>query len=251
MLAGMTSVVPDDDALPRQPRPVGRPARIDHDAIARAVIEIGYEDATMKRVAEVLGVSVPGLYYYVRGRDDLLRVAAEYSLARVPMPVDQDQHWAQWLREWARYTRSSMAEPEVMDVYREGGVDAERMVEVIGSTLDVLCRHGFTPAQALEAWDATSRVAVGSAVGDQREDALTKAGRSWPGLLREILEQRAADEQPTLRALTARDWAVDRDASFESRITTMLIGLAVSFDLPVDDAVLGRSAARPRRGGRR
>lgn len=249
MLAAMTSVAPDDDAAPRPARPVGRPARIDHDAIARAVIELGYEAATMKRVAEVLGVSVPGLYYYVRGRDDLLRVAAEYSLARVPMPVDHGQHWAQWLREWARYTRSSMAAPEVMDVYREGGVDAERMVDVIGSTLDVLCRHGFTPAQALEAWDATSRVAVGSAVGDQREDALAKAGRPWQAQLAEVLARRDADAHPTLRALTAHEWDVTRDASFERRITTMLIGLAVSFDLPVDDAVLDRPP--PRRARRR
>src|SRR5680860_692408 len=145
----MTSVAPPDDtpgtASLRAARPVGRPARIDRDAIARAVIEIGFEVATMKRVAEYLGVSVPGLYYYVRGRDDLLRVAAEYSLARTPLPVDRGQHWADWLREWARYTRSSMSEPELMDLYRSGGVDTDRMVDVIGSTLDVLCRHGFTP----------------------------------------------------------------------------------------------------------
>src|SRR5215207_10003264 len=97
------------------PRPVGRPARIDRDSIARAVIEIGFEDASMKRVAEHLGVSVPGLYYYVRGREDLLRLAAEYSLARTPLPVDQGQHWAVWLREWARYSRDAMAEPELME----------------------------------------------------------------------------------------------------------------------------------------
>src|SRR6478736_6140386 len=127
----MASIAPRDGT----PRPVGRPARIDRDAIARAVIEIGFDDATMKRVAEHLGVSVPGLYYYVRGRDDLLRLAAELSLANVPMPVDEGQHWARWLREWARYTRSSMAEPELMELYRSGGVDTDRMVDVIGSTL--------------------------------------------------------------------------------------------------------------------
>jgi len=229
------------------PRPVGRPARIDRDAIARAVIEIGYDDATMKRVAEHLGVSVPGLYYYVRGRDDLLRLAAEYSLARTPMPVDEGQHWARWLREWARYTRSAMAEPELMDHYRDGGVDTDRMVDVIGSTLDVLCRDGFTPEQAMVAWDATSRVAVGSAVADQRERALTDAGRPWIARIHAALVHRGPDEQPTLRALTASRAALGSDETFEESLTTMLIGIAVRFDLPVDDDVLDRTNPKSRR----
>src|SRR5687768_13475135 len=100
------------------PRPVGRPARIDRDAIARAAIEIAYDDATTKPVAEHLGASGPVLYYCARRPDDLLSLGAAYSLARVPMPVDSGQHWARWLREWARYNRSAMSEPELMDHYR-------------------------------------------------------------------------------------------------------------------------------------
>ena len=242
----MTSVAPRDDA----PRSVGRPARIDHDAIAQAVIEIGFEDATMKRVAEHLGVSVPGLYYYVRGRDDLLRLAAEYSLARTPLPVDVGQHWATWLREWSRYTRASMAEPELMDLYRSGGVDTDRMIDVIGSALDALCRHGFTPEQALLAWDATSNVGLGSAVADLRERALTTAGRPWLARVHAALAQRDPEEQPSLRALVDRGGGADRDDAFEERLTTMIIGLAVRYDLPVDDEVLGRSRP-PRSAGRR
>lgn len=242
----MASVAPDDARTPAGPRPVGRPARINRDAIARAVIEIGYEAATMKRVAEHLGVSVPGLYYYVRGRDDLLRLAAEYSLARTPMPVDEGQHWAQWLREWARYNRSSMREPELLDLYREGGVDTDRMVDVIGSTLDVLHRDGFTPDQALAAWDAVASLALGYAVNDQREQALTDAGRPWFARVHAALAHRQPDELPTLRALTAAGDAPGRDESFEDRITTVIIGLAVRFDLPVDDDVLGRPPRRSR-----
>jgi len=233
------------------PRPVGRPARIDRDAIARAVIEIGYDDATMKRVAEHLGVSVPGLYYYVRGRDDLLSLAAAYSLARVPMPVDSGQHWARWLREWARYNRSAMSEPELMDHYRDGGVDSDRMIDVIGETLDVLVRHGFTPEQAMTAWDAIGSLALGSAVADQREQALTEAGRPWFARIHAALAHRGPDEQPTLRALTATGAVLDRDDAFEERLTTMLIGIAVRFEHEVDDEVLGRPTPKRRRGPKR
>jgi AcrR family transcriptional regulator len=240
-------------ASPDEPRGVGRPARIDRDAIARAVVEIGFEDATMKRVAEHLGVSVPGLYYYVRGRDDLLRLAAEYSLARTPMPVDRGQHWATWLREWANYTRDSMAEPELLDLYRDGGVDADRMVDVIGSALDVLVRDGFTPEQALVAWDAANCVAMGSAVADQRERALTEAGRPWFARLHATLARRGPDEQPVLRALVDSGGNGPHDL-YDERVTAVVVGLAVRFGLPVDDEVLGVEAApapgRRGRGGR-
>jgi AcrR family transcriptional regulator len=237
----MTSVAPRDDA----PRSVGRPPRIDHDAIAQAVIDIGFEDATMKRVAEHLGVSVPGLYYYVRNREDLLRLAAEYSLARTPLPVDQGQHWATWIREWARYTRASMSEPELLDLYRSGGVDTDRMLDVIGLALDPLCRDGFTPEQALFAWNATSSLGLGCAINDIRERALTSAGRPWIVRIHAALAQREDDDQPALRALANLD-STDVDEGFEERLTTMVIGLAVRFDRPVDDQVLGRE--RPRRG---
>jgi AcrR family transcriptional regulator len=244
----MANAAPESGPPPGPPRPVGRPARIDRDAIARAVIEIGFDDATMKRVAEHLGVSVPGLYYYVRGREDLLRLAAAYSLARVPMPVDEGQHWARWLREWARYNRSAMSEPELLNVFLEGGVDPDRMVDVIGNTLDVLCRDGFSPDQALAAWDAVSGVALGTAVADLREQALTDAGRSWLARVHAVLAQRGPDEQPTLRALTTTE-PPSRDEAFEERVTTMLIGIAVRFDLPVDDEVLGRPTRAARRTG--
>src|SRR5690606_37828697 len=92
------------------PRRVGGPPRIDRAAIARAVTEIGLDEVTVKRVADHLGVSVPGLYHHVRGRDDLLRLAAEHSLARLRLPEDRGQHWAVWLREWARYARAAFAE---------------------------------------------------------------------------------------------------------------------------------------------
>jgi hypothetical protein len=140
-----------------------------------------------------------------------------------------------------------MAEPELLDLYREGGVDTDRMVDVIGSTLDVLCRDGLTPEQAMAAWDAVSSLALGYALNDQRERALTEAGRPWFARIHATLAHRGADEQPTLRALTAGGEPPDRDQVFEDRITTVIVGLAVRFDLPVDDDVLGRPRARSRR----
>src|SRR3954452_16282727 len=92
------------DAPPGQPpRRVGRPPRIDREAIAKAAHEVGLGNLTLKAVAERLGVSVAGLYHHIDGRDDLVRLATEYTVMRVKVPEDRGQHWAVWLLEWATY----------------------------------------------------------------------------------------------------------------------------------------------------
>lgn len=176
------------------PKRLGRPPRIDLDAIAAAALDIGFEDVTMRRVAERLGVSVPGLYHHVRGRDDLLRLAAERALARVALPVDDGRPWDEWLRAWARYIRSALsARPELVQHFMVGGLDDERLDEVIGIALGALHRHGFDAAGADTAWRTVSAFALGVAVEDIRERT---AGRP-----------------------------ID-DARFEDRLTTVLRGVA-------------------------
>src|SRR5205085_1841085 len=98
-----------------------------HRHLGHPEVDVGHvadDDLTMKRVADHLGVSVPGLYHWVKGRDDLLRLAAERALSRVRLPTDTGQHWATWLREWARYTRTVLAErPELLNQFVNGGLD--------------------------------------------------------------------------------------------------------------------------------
>jgi AcrR family transcriptional regulator len=217
---------------------LGRPARIDRGAIADAVLEIGLDDITMRRVADHLGVSVPGLYHYVKGRDELLRLAAEQALSRVRLPEDHGQHWATWLREWARYTRAVMAErPELVNQFVNGGLDDDRLIEVIGRTLDVLDRDGFEPRAAFEAWEAVSTMALGAAIDDIRERAAEADGRPWMARVFASLARREPTELPTFRSIMASGYQHDRDASFEQRLTTLLVGIAVRHGLPVDDVV--------------
>src|SRR5579864_7418731 len=66
----------------------GRPPRIDRAAIAQAASEIPLSDLSLRSVADRLGVSVPGLYHYVQGRDELFALAAEQSVRRWPLPED-------------------------------------------------------------------------------------------------------------------------------------------------------------------
>jgi AcrR family transcriptional regulator len=177
---------------------IGRPPRIDRAAIADAVLAVGFEQATMRRVAEHLGVSVPGLYHYVKGRDDLVRLAAGRALAQVELPEDHGQHWSEWLREWARYIRGAMAgRPELLEHFATGGLDQDRLTEVVDRVLVVLRRDGFTAKEARAAWEVVSAMALGSAVGDMRVPASA--------------------------------------AAFEERLTTVIVGIAVRTGLDLED----------------
>jgi AcrR family transcriptional regulator len=89
--------------------------------IARAASEIGLDNVTMKAVAEHLGVSVPGLYHHVDGRDDLMRLATAYSAQRIVLPGDRGQHWTEWLLEWSRHAfEVFVAQPEMLNQVQRG-----------------------------------------------------------------------------------------------------------------------------------
>ena len=71
-----------------EPPRVGRPPRVSVPAIIQAALEIGLEQASLKQIAEKLGVAPATLYRHVRNRNELLRLAAfELTLARRCRPA--------------------------------------------------------------------------------------------------------------------------------------------------------------------
>jgi AcrR family transcriptional regulator len=219
-------VATEEPAVHPAVRRVGRPARIDKDAIAEAVLEIGLERSSMKAVAEHLGVSVPGLYHHVRNRKELLLLAAQRSLAQMRLPNHEGKHWSVWLREWGRYSRNAfIEEPEVLGQYLSGAVSWEQVVEVIDSVIQVLTPQGFTPASALAAWDAVGSCAIGSAVAAIRHLAAVKSGHPPIAEWHRVLAQHPADELVGARAVLD-GISQDQEAEFEEELTTLLVGIA-------------------------
>lgn len=200
----------------------GRPARLDRDMIAKAAYDIGLDRVTMKAVADQLGVSVPGLYHHVQGRDDLMQLAAEYSASRIRLPEDRGQSWPQWLMEWSRVSyRSFLSSPELLVQSMRGTMSVDRMVVHVDVVTGFLMRHGFSPIEARDAYTLVSRCAIGAAISQMRQN---EAGR---GLLAEyhgVLASRAPDELPNLRRIVAE--MHDDGPSLEEQICTVLVGIA-------------------------
>ena len=161
----------------------GRPARVDAAAIADAVLQIGVDEATMDRVAERLGLSVPrSLSPCARpGWLAAPRRAAGHEPQRATR-VRPGEHWSDWLVVNARYIRGAFAsQPALLEQFVAGSSDDDTQLTLIDEALNVLCQQGFTPEQALSAWAATTDMALGSGIEQVRERRKTADGRAWAG----------------------------------------------------------------------
>ena len=168
----------------------------------RAAHEIGLADLTVKAVAAHLGVSVGALYHHIDNKDDLLRLAAEYSVTRTRVPDDHGQHWALWLCEWAAYNRDVFAaEPTLLDHYLDGTISPEVIARRTESILTVLVRQGFTVPDALAAYELVAAYGMGAALHAIRANA--PHGRDSVTQLRELL-QRDPSPAPTSTRSCAR-----------------------------------------------
>lgn len=212
-------------SLAARPR-IGRPPRLDRAMIARAAYEVGLDRVTMKAVADRLGVSVPGLYHHVEGRDDLMRLGAEYSAAQMQVPVDHGQHWTAWLLEWALYAHDAfVAQPAVLGQFLTGSLGVERMVAHVDAVVGVLTRQGFTPVEAMEAYELVSACAVGTAVSEIRAAAAARGGRPVVAEYHRVLATEPPDAYPHLRALV--DAAPASTVDVTDQVVTVLVGIAV------------------------
>ena len=90
--------------------PVGRPARIDRDAVLATGLviadELGLEALTMGAVAERLGVTPMALYRHVVNKADLLDGIVELLLTEFPAPTLEDP-WTERLSRLAEAIRAT------------------------------------------------------------------------------------------------------------------------------------------------
>ncbi|KHO26578.1 TetR family transcriptional regulator [Mycolicibacterium setense] len=218
-----------NDSTPRR----GRPPRIDQSAIVAAVREIGSENVTMRRVAEHLGISLPGLYHHVKNQDDLLSLAAESALVMSPPPRYTGEHWATWMRSYASYIRTVLAsEPALVEKFVTGGVRDEIEMQCNGDAVEALAEHGLAPDDAMAVWSAVSAIAIGSVTEAHREHLHADSGQPWLARIFKLLAKRPVSDYPTLRAVAQSGYDPFSDDTFQQRMTMLLTGIAVQYGLP-------------------
>ena len=229
-------------------RRVGRPPQIDRQAIADAARAVGLTNLTLKAVADHLGVSVAGLYHHIRGKDDLLRLAAERTAADSEVPLDHGQHWAEWLAEWAVYNYDAfVTEPLLVDQFLAGAINTESIAGTTDAILGTLVRQGFTIAEANAAYQLTSSCALGSALKAIRHARSRAAGRSEIAELYQVLDEHEPGDLPYLRQYLVL-MLTDKPHGFAAALGTALSGIAVTRGESPDD--VGPLVARALDSGR-
>ncbi|MQY20957.1 hypothetical protein NRB20_40660 [Nocardia sp. RB20] len=213
----------------------GRPRRIDPDAIVQAVLEIGPENATMRRVAQHLGVSVPGLYHHVKNQDELLRLVARRTLTAAPPPRYEGQHWASWLRDYATYIRTTLtAEPALLEKFLSGAAEYDGELAFVGDALDALCAGGLGPDDALDVYSAITELALGSVSEAHREYVHAQQGRPWLARILAMTSRAPIDDYPGLRSIARSGRDPFTVEAFQRRITLLLEGIAAQYGLPTE-----------------
>jgi AcrR family transcriptional regulator len=219
--------------------------------IAEAAHELGLEGLTLREVAAHLGVSIAALYHHVSNKDDLLRLAAEYTASRLPLPEDRGQHWSVWLYEWACYNRDAfLAQPGLLARFVGGAVPVEAIAGNVEAILAFLVRQGFSVVDANEAYELVTSCAVGTVVGALREGRDGRdAGREGDTPWEEPPD--SGDRFVHLRALAEQVAVVGREP-FHRRVGTVVCGIAVrrGEDWAPIDGLLARAAAERHRAGR-
>jgi AcrR family transcriptional regulator len=215
------------EASPDDRPKVGRPPRISRQMIAEAAHEVGLEGLTLRAVADRLGVSIAALYHHVSGKDELMRLAAEQSAAKVPVPQDRGQHWAVWLYEWGAYNRDAfVTEPGLLAQYVEGAISTESIAARVEVILGVLVQQGFTVVEASTAYDLVSSLGLGMAVSTLRTRRAAEDAPVPHGLPADLAAVARAGDLPHVRDLVSAVGSDHEPEAFRSQVISVLVGIA-------------------------
>jgi len=204
----------------------GRPPRVTAAQIADAALAIGLDQATIRNVAERLGMSVPGLYHHVRTREDLLAMAAAHSLGELPLPPDHGQPWAEWLVEYGRFVYDALvAQPEIVGQILAGTYSTFRMAQHLECVFAVLTARGFTVADAFVVHRQLTAAVEGAAVAEISRRATVDAGHPLLDDLARAVQALGPDTVPLVHELVTRRPVDDADPFEHVRI---LVGALAS-----------------------
>lgn len=223
----VATIASEQAAAPR----VGRPPRVNAQAIIEAAIEIGLDGVTLKQVADRLGVAVATLYRHVRNRDELVRLAA-FRVAltrRLPAPDSSNaMHWSQIATGYAESLfESFVREPQLIHELVRGRLGPDVEIDFVEQFMTALRPHAFSAAECIRLHHAVAMLAIGAAAGAVATIAGHENGVPMMAAMRRALDERDPTELPLLRAALDDYLSVDPKAWFVA-LRNLLAGFALA-----------------------
>jgi len=234
------------------PEPADRKPGYSREQIARAALRIadaeGFEAVTMKRIAAGLGAATMTLYYYVRGKADVVALMQDAILAEILIPGDEfPADWRDAVTAIARRTRQVlMAHPWSLSSLNDAqfGPNAARHFE---QSIAATAGTGLPAAARLELIAAVDDYVAGNALHGAESLARARAAEADPGLVAATVAYwrghlQAADF-PELTALYGASASTGDEppappmtedslrAQFERGLTALLDGIAAAMNI--------------------
>lgn len=140
-----------------------------HTALAQ-IDRDGAQGLSMRSLGQELGVEAMALYRYVHGKEDLLEGVIALLMGDLTANLDEEltEHWQGFLQSVAHEVRSIAIEhPKAFPLIATRHPAAPwlrpplRSVEVVNTFLSALIGHGFSDAQAVDAYRSFSSFLLG------------------------------------------------------------------------------------------
>ncbi|MFE7197183.1 TetR/AcrR family transcriptional regulator [Microbacterium oxydans] len=165
---------------------------MDAEAIATAVVAVGFHDLTFSTVAETLGVGQATLYRHASNRDELVRLGLDRVLRTARWP-DLEGSWRQLLEHWAIAAWRVWERHPGAVLELTGGVVPWSIVMLSDRLGAALVERGFTARSAVLAVDLVFDLTADSRRGVEILDAPMSA---QDGRVREVLEKQWRTPSP-------------------------------------------------------
>src|SRR5262249_48681084 len=185
------------------------------DAAVRINESEGFEEISMRRLADEFGVTAMALYGYVSTKQHLLELVADRYVAELDLAEDESD----WKKRLVRIYRSLyellLARPVVAEVLTHQTVDAPASYRMAEMAVGVLRDHGFADEDAVEIFHILGSYTLGMALS-RRPRIATK--RELAKRARRLQED---DEYPNLGAVAELfvNW---KDADFERGLKQLI-----------------------------
>jgi TetR/AcrR family tetracycline transcriptional repressor len=206
-------------------------------AALRLIDNEGLANVSLRDVARSLNVYPTAVYWYVKGKDELLGKVVAYATRDV-VPPSANADWKSWLREMCRrYRQAIQKHPNIAPLIgsqlrSNGGIRAD----LVNSVLSALAVAGFAETQIVEAYNVVIGATVGfvsqelAALPSENKAKWAEAHRRRVSTLDVIQHQTLARYLPKLanKAFILR-WSngteVPLDTSFDLFVDVLVLGL--------------------------
>lgn len=149
-------------------RPVGRPAKLTREQVARGAFDLvdaeGTSALTMPRLASELGVGTMTLYGYADSKDALVQMLPDLLLADLPVP-EPGQPWAEMIETvYLAAFRRLVRHGHVTQLVAQSPAFGPAQAALVENVLACLEAQGFTPEAAFRLQRTAGTYTLGFAI---------------------------------------------------------------------------------------